>query len=210
MNELVSVLQVGQQEYYATWQQIRNFTHQRDAQTIDQIWLLEHSPVYTQGQAGKPEHILDPGTIPIVQSDRGGQVTYHGPGQLIVYFLIDIQRKKLNIRQFINIIESAVIELLAGYNIQATTKANAPGVYVADAKICSLGLRLRHGRTYHGISLNVDMDLEPFTRINPCGFKNMPMVQISALGGPSSVKQVGEQLLTIFTRLIGYKGIMHE
>ena len=210
MNELVRVQQLGQQEYSSILHKLKEFTRDRSKDTPDEIWLLEHDPVFTQGQAGKPEHIISPGNIPIVQSDRGGQVTYHGPGQLIVYLLIDLQRKHINIRDFITLIEQSVIELLANYGIKATTKDNAPGVYVEQAKICSLGLRVRNSRTYHGLSLNVDMDLEPFTLINPCGYTDMKMVQVSDLGGPTSVNKLGEQLLAILTSKLGYKGTVRE
>jgi len=209
MNEIVKVQQFGRQAYIPVWQQLKAFTQNRTTQTIDEIWLLEHESVYTQGQAGKAEHLLNPGNIPVIQSDRGGQITYHGPGQLIIYVLVDIQRKNLNVREFVRYLEQAVIELLATYNITASTKTNAPGVYVADAKIASIGLRVRQGRTYHGLSLNVAMDLEPFSRINPCGFSNMQMAQLSELGGPSSVSIVGSQLLAILTQKIGYQEITY-
>lgn len=210
MNEVVKTQFLGRQQYSAIWQQQKEFTYNRDLQTVDQIWLLEHDPVYTQGQAGKPEHLIDAKEIPVVQSDRGGQITYHGPGQLIVYLLTDIGRKKLNIRQFVTILEQAVIDLLASYNITATTHASAPGVYVDNAKICSLGLRVRKGRTYHGLSLNVAMDLEPFTRINPCGYKGMQVVQLQDLCGPTSLETVGKQLLAILTDKIGYAGVTND
>lgn len=210
MNEVVITQFLGSQQYSSIWQKQKDFTYARDAQTTDQIWILEHEAVYTQGQAGKPEHILQVQDIPVVQSDRGGQVTYHGPGQLIIYLLTDIGRKQLNVRQFVTIIEQAVIELLAGYNIVATTHATAPGVYVDNAKICSLGLRVRKGRTYHGLSLNVAMNLEPFSRINPCGYKGMQVVQLQDLGGPASVEIVGNQLLAILIQKIGYGGVSYD
>jgi lipoyl(octanoyl) transferase len=210
MIENVKILQLGRKEYTEVWKQLKEFTLQREADTVDQIWLLEHEAVYTQGQAGKPEHIFDSGTIPIVNSDRGGQVTYHGPGQLIVYFLTDILRKSLNIRSFVSCLEQSVIKLLATYNIAANNNLKAPGVYVNEAKICSVGLRVRHGRTYHGLSLNVAMDLEPFTRINPCGYTGMQVVQLCDLGGPTSVAITAQQLLPILIQEIGYKGIIHE
>lgn len=205
MNEAVEILHLGTQPYEPIWQNLKNFTKSRVANTNDQIWCLEHEPVFTQGQAGKPEHILNPGLIPIVQSDRGGQVTYHGPGQLIVYLLVDIQRKKINLRQFITCLETTVIELLALYNILGEIKTKAPGVYVNNAKICSLGLRVHKGRTYHGLSLNVNMDLEPFKQINPCGYPELAMTQISDLGGPSDLKIISTELLNILIKKIGYK-----
>lgn len=169
--------------------------------------MLEHYAVYTQGQAGKSEHILDAGDIPVVLSDRGGQVTYHGPGQLIVYFLADLQRNKLNIRDFIDILESSVIELLAGYKIVSNSDKSAPGVYVDKAKICSIGLRVRHGCTYHGLSLNVTMDLEPFTRISPCGHKGLRMAQLSDYVNDITIEAVVGQLLPIVQKKLNYTSI---
>lgn len=205
MIETVVIRELGLQEYSTVWQQLKSFTQQREPDTIDQLWFLEHLPVYTQGQAGRPEHILNPGAIPIVQSDRGGQVTYHGPGQLIVYFLTDLARKNLNVRQIVTLIEESVIELLATYGITAHTIAGAPGIYVNQAKIGSIGLRVRHGRTYHGLSLNVNMDLEPFTRINPCGYTGLDMTQVSELGVTKTVQEVAADLLPILMRKLKYK-----
>ncbi len=204
LQEAVTVKYLGSQEYGPIWQQLKLFTHNRSAHTQDEIWVLEHKPVFTQGQAGKPEHILNPGLIPVVQSDRGGQVTYHGPGQLIVYLLTDLTRKNINIRQFIDSIEQAVIELLATYNISACTKPNAPGVYVNDAKICSLGIRVRHGRTYHGLSLNVAMDLSPFAQINPCGYAGMQMTQMRDFVPTVTVEAATQKLLPIIQTKLGY------
>lgn len=201
---MVVIKSLGYQEYGPIWEQLKLFTQSRSAQTIDELWVLEHHPVFTQGQAGKPEHILNPGNIPIVQSDRGGQVTYHGRGQLIIYFLIDITRKNMNIRALIDLIQAAIIELLAIYNISGHLKADAPGVYVDNAKICSLGLRVRHGCTYHGLSLNVDMDLEPFTRINPCGFADLQMTQIKHYAPIVNIQDVTDNLLPILKRKLGY------
>lgn len=174
----IIVKNLGLQPYESIWQQMRAFTDNRDASTPDEIWILEHPPVFTQGQAGKAEHILNPGDIPIVQSDRGGQVTYHGPGQLIAYNLIDLKRRKLGVRHFVTAIENALIKLLANYGVTAKARCDAPGVYVNGAKIASIGLRVRRGCTYHGLSFNVDMDLSPFARINPCGMQNLPIVQL--------------------------------
>lgn len=201
---MVVIKSLGYQEYGPIWEQLKLFTQRRSAQTIDELWVLEHHPVFTQGQAGKPEHVLNPGNIPIVQSDRGGQVTYHGRGQLIIYFLSDITRKNMNIRAFIDLIQAAIIELLAIYNISGHLKADAPGVYVDNAKICSLGLRVRHGCTYHGLSLNVDMDLEPFTRINPCGFADLQMTQIKHYAPIVNIQDVTDNLLPILKRKLGY------
>jgi lipoyl(octanoyl) transferase len=175
----MQIRQLGIQNYNEIWQQMKEFTLNRDAQTSDELWLLEHFPVYTQGQAGKPEHILNPAAIPIVQSDRGGQVTYHGPGQLVAYILMDISRRNLGIRTLVSQLEQVLISVLGQYNIEAAIRCGAPGVYVEEQKIASIGLRVKNGCTYHGIALNVNMDLKPFSGINPCGFAKMEMTQIS-------------------------------
>ncbi len=173
---------------------MREFTLARDADTRDELWFLEHEPVFTQGQAGKAEHVLAPGAIPVVQSDRGGQVTYHGPGQLMGYVLVDLQRLGYGIRSLVTRLEQATVDLLAGYGIEAAGRRDAPGVYVGARKICSLGLRVRKGRTYHGLALNVAMDLEPFSRINPCGYAGLQTVDLSTINGPSSVETVAATL----------------
>lgn len=175
----MKVQDLGLIDYLSTWERMKAFTVQRSDITEDELWLLEHHPVYTQGQAGKPEHVLNPGVIPVIQSDRGGQVTYHGPGQLVAYVLMDIDRRKLGVKTLVCQLERLLIDVLSEYNISAETICGAPGVYVQGKKIASIGLRVKNGRTYHGIALNVDMDLEPFTRINPCGFAKMQMTQIS-------------------------------
>ncbi|HHT0591684.1 TPA: lipoyl(octanoyl) transferase LipB [Legionella anisa] len=175
----MKIRQLGIQNYNDVWLQMKEFTQKRDATTQDELWLLEHFPVYTQGQAGKPEHILNPASIPVVQSDRGGQVTYHGPGQLIAYVLMDIKRKNLGIRSLVGKLEQILISVLALYQIEGSIRCGAPGVYVNEQKIASIGLRVKNGCTYHGIALNVDMDLKPFSGINPCGFEQMEMTQIS-------------------------------
>ncbi len=191
----VNVRQLGRQPYLPVWQSMQAFTNQRDKNTSDEIWLVEHEPVFTQGQAGKAEHLLAPGNIPVIDVDRGGQVTYHGPGQQVAYCLIDIKRKKLGVRQLVCAIEKAVIKLLKGYDIQATIKENAPGVYVNQEKICSLGLRIRRGASFHGLALNVLMDKEPFERINPCGYSGLKVTQTSELGGPSELTIVSQGLI---------------
>ncbi|WP_045855701.1 lipoyl(octanoyl) transferase LipB [Teredinibacter purpureus] len=173
------IRRLGLQPYGTVWQQMRDFTDARTENTADEIWLVEHSPVYTQGQAGKPEHLLNPQNIPVVSSDRGGQVTYHGPGQLVVYPLLNLRRRKLGVRDLVTCIEQAVIRYLAGHDIAAVAKADAPGVYVQSKKIASLGLRVRKGCSYHGVALNVDMDLAPFLNINPCGYQGLEMTQLS-------------------------------
>jgi lipoyl(octanoyl) transferase len=175
------IRKLGLCDYSRIWEQMRDFTAVRTKETPDEIWLLQHKPVFTQGVAGKPEHILNPGDIPIVQTDRGGQVTYHGPGQLIVYPLYDLRRLKIGVKAWVTILENSVIELLASYKIIAGNRDDAPGVYVEGKKICSIGLKIRHGCSYHGIALNVDMDLAPFLRINPCGYQKLVMTQMKDL-----------------------------
>lgn len=190
----IEIIALGTQDYQSVWQHMRSFTDTRTDKTTDQLWIVEHPAVFTLGQAGKPEHILNPGDIPVIQTDRGGQVTYHGPGQLVVYLMVDLRRRKLGVRQLVNIIEQAIIKTLSDYNIQANTQPNAPGVYVNNAKIAALGLRVRKGCSYHGLSLNVDMDLEPFSRINPCGFPNLAVTQLSELGVKDSFSEVSSRL----------------
>lgn len=189
---------LGLQDYTRVWQAMQQFTDQRNSESVDEIWLLEHSPVFTQGQAGKAEHLLFPGDIPVVQVDRGGQVTYHGPGQLVAYVLLDIKRRNLGVRQLVTMLEQILIQLLARYGILANARPDAPGVYVNGAKIASLGLRVRKGCTFHGLALNVNMDMEPFSRINPCGYAGMQMVQSSELKGPQQVSVAAAELAELF------------
>jgi len=172
---------LAKQPYEPIWQAMKKHTDTRDSSNIDELWSLQHSAIFTQGQAGKAEHILAPGDIPIIQVDRGGQVTYHGPGQIVIYFLIDLKRKNLGVKELVNGIENSVIALLNEFNIDAVADPDAPGVYVGGAKIGSVGLRIRKGCSYHGLSLNVDMDLEPFSRINPCGYKGLKVTQLKDL-----------------------------
>ncbi|MES9900631.1 MAG: lipoyl(octanoyl) transferase LipB [Sedimenticola sp.] len=186
---------LGRREYTEVWREMQAFTDGRTPESADEIWLVEHTPVFTQGQAGKTEHLLDPGGIPVVQSDRGGQVTYHGPGQLVAYLLIDLRRAKLGVRQLVSLIEKSIIALLEGYDIKANAEPKAPGVYVDGRKIAALGLRVRHGCSFHGLSLNVDMDLEPFSRINPCGYTGLAVTQLVDEGGPSDLDSVGRRLV---------------
>ncbi|WP_246722912.1 lipoyl(octanoyl) transferase LipB [Aliikangiella sp. G2MR2-5] len=183
---------------------MQRFADSRDKMTADELWLVEHDAVFTQGQAGKAEHILMPGNIPVVQVDRGGQVTYHGPGQQVAYFLIDLRRKKLGVRQLVTAIEQAVVDTLAGFGINSAPRADAPGVYVEDKKVCSLGLRIRKGSSFHGLALNVNMDLEPFKRINPCGYAGMEVTQLAALGGPESLAEIENPLVTAICRQLQY------
>lgn len=209
MSQILEIVELGIQEYSTCLHKLRDFTNNRNIETTDQIWLLQHASVFTQGQAGKPEHIIKPGTIPVVQSDRGGQVTYHGPGQLIVYFLIDLPRKKISVRSFIDTILQAIINLLAINGIDGYTDPKAPGVYVAGKKICSIGIRVRKGYTYHGISLNVDMEMEPFARINPCGYANMQVCQISDYVQDISMAAIIEQLIPIIQNKLSYTTIKY-
>jgi lipoyl(octanoyl) transferase len=183
-----------------------DFTNQRTAETQDQFWLVEHPPVFTQGQAGKAEHLLFPGEIPVVQTDRGGQVTYHGPGQLVAYPLLDLKRLKIGVRELVTHIEETIIATLAYYQIASAAKPDAPGVYVDGKKIASLGLRVRRGCSFHGLALNVDMNLSPFLQINPCGYEGLAMTQIKDLiPTPPSLDQVKQQLVREFARKLGYE-----
>lgn len=181
------------------------FTDRRTAETEDEFWLLEHDPVFTLGQAGKMEHVLAPGDIPVIPVDRGGQVTYHGPGQIVGYPLLDLRRAKLGVRDLVHGIEQAIIDTLEHWNIVAIRHCGAPGVYVGDAKIASLGLRVRRGCTFHGLAFNVAMDLEPFHRINPCGYKGLQMVQVIDFGGPSRLTDVEDVLVDEFCRQFGFR-----
>jgi lipoyl(octanoyl) transferase len=204
MTTHVIVRHLPELEYTQAWRAMKNFTNSRDDTTADEIWLLQHAPVYTQGQNGKAENILKPCSIPIVKSDRGGQVTYHAPGQLIVYTLIDVKRKKWNIRQLVSLLEESVLQWLASRAIPARARCDAPGVYVQEKKICSVGLRIRRGCSYHGLALNVEMDLQPFLNINPCGFAALEMTQVAALAGPQNIQTVAEELLEYLLTNLGY------
>ncbi len=193
-----------QADYQATWQQMMAFTDARDDTTPDELWLLEHPPVFTQGLAGKPEHVLNPRDIPVIQTDRGGQVTYHGPGQLVGYVLFDLRRLGIGIRHMVRLLEKTVVDTLAEYAITAAGREDAPGVYVDGAKICSIGLRVRKGCSYHGIALNVAMDLEPFSRINPCGFKQLQMTQMRNFSPEVSTQEVQLVLVKHICQNFGY------
>ena len=197
---------LGQQEYLPTWRAMQNYTDQRDGSSADELWLLEHPPVFTQGQAGKAEHVLAPGDIPVVQVDRGGQVTYHGPGQLVGYVLIDLKRAGLGVRQLVTHIENTLVELLSDYGLAARPRADAPGVYLDNgAKIAQLGLRVRRGCSFHGLSLNIDMDLSVFRRINPCGHIGMAVTDMaSSTGQPQDFDGIAAKLADIFARTLGY------
>jgi lipoyl(octanoyl) transferase len=185
---------LGEQPYPETWEAMKAFTSDRGPATTDELWFLEHPRVYTQGQAGKAEHILAPGDIPVIQVDRGGQVTYHGPGQLVVYLLLDLTRRKLGVRALVDAIEQAIVQCLGELAIEASPRPDAPGVYVGEAKIASLGLRVRRGCSFHGLALNVDMDMEPFERINPCGYADLPMCQVRDYSPHASMQFISERL----------------
>jgi len=198
------VRQLGRRGYLPVWREMQRFTQTRSPDTPSELWLLEHPPVFTLGQAGRAEHILAPGDIPVVQSDRGGQVTYHGPGQLIAYLLLDLHQAGLGVRGLVSLLEDSIIDLLADYHIQGSRRQHAPGVYVRRQKIAALGLRIRRGCSYHGLSLNVAMDLEPFRRINPCGFAGLEVTQLADHGGPDKLAQAGEGLLFHLGARLGY------
>ena len=194
---------LGRTDYQATWRAMQDFTATRDGQTQDEIWLLEHPPVFTQGLAGRPEHLLRETGVPLVRTDRGGQITYHGPGQVIAYLLIDLARRGLKVRELVSRIEQATIDLLASLGSEGQRLAGAPGVYVGGAKIASLGLRVKGGCSYHGVSLNADMDLSPFAAINPCGYPGLKVTQLRDLGVRSDPTEVGELLLRQLQNHIG-------
>jgi lipoyl(octanoyl) transferase len=200
MSQPLKIRRLGRQPYEATWKAMSAFTDQRGPDTVDELWLLEHDPVFTLGQAGKMEHVLAPGDIPVVPVDRGGQVTYHGPGQIVGYPLIDLRRAGVGVREMVNKIEQSIIDTLSHWNIGAERLEGAPGVYVAGAKVAALGLRVRRGCSFHGLAFNVDMDLEPYHRINPCGYKGLAVTQVLDLGGPSRLAEVEDVLVEEFCR----------
>jgi lipoyl(octanoyl) transferase len=193
----MKIRDLGLADYAQTVAKMQDFTANRTAETEDELWLVEHAPVFTQGLNGQPSHILSAGDIPVIQTDRGGQVTYHGPGQLVIYALIDLRRLGIGVRQMVTLLEQSVIELLAPLGISAQARSDAPGVYVKDEKIAALGLRVKRGACYHGLSLNIAMDLQPFNQINPCGYPGLVVTDLSSLGVKLSFKQVKEQLTTI-------------
>ncbi len=195
---------LGQVDYEPTWRQMQKITDVRDENTPDEIWFLQHPPVFTLGMNASTEHLLAPGAIPVVPIDRGGQVTYHGPGQLVVYPLIDLRRASLGVRDMVTALERSVVDSAAEYGIEAYPRADAPGVYVEGMKLASVGLRVRRGCTYHGLAFNLDMDLEPFSRINPCGYQGLQVTQLSELGGPSNVAQMARVLAPHLLRHLGF------
>lgn len=211
LNESVIVRNLGLQSYEPTHALMQSFTQHRGDETVDELWCLQHPKVFTQGQAGKAEHLLSTGDIPVVQTDRGGQVTYHGPGQLVCYLMIDIKRRDMGPRQLVSAIEQAIVDTLAEYEIVAAPKADAPGVYVNDAKIASLGLRIKQGRSFHGLSLNIDMDMMPFSRINPCGYAGMAMSQMrDLLTHLPSIDDIQQHLVDQLVKRLAYTDVKHS
>jgi lipoyl(octanoyl) transferase len=190
----MEIRRLGRVEYEPSWRAMQEFTAGRTPETPDELWIVEHPPVYTLGQAGKPEHILEDVGISVIKIDRGGQVTYHGPGQVVIYLLLDLNRLKIKVRELVTAIEQGVIDFLAAHGVAAERRAGAPGVYVGEAKVAALGLKIRNGCSYHGLSLNVDMDLSPFTAINPCGYAGLKITQTRDLGIPLTAHEAGEQL----------------
>ena len=210
MNEnTLIVRQLGRQRYMPIWQKMQAYTDTRDDNSPDEIWLVEHDSVFTQGQAGKDEHLLAPGDIEVIKVDRGGQVTYHGPGQQMMYVLFNLRRLKIGVRELVTWLEECIIESLAEYGIDAYAKADAPGVYVNDSKSASLGLRVRRGCSFHGLALNVNMDLSPFLRINPCGYAGMNMVQTKELNGPQNLQSAGEGLVKHMIKNLNATQVKH-
>lgn len=193
----MKIVNLGLQDYAQTWEDMKMFTANRESKSEDELWIVEHPSIFTQGISGKSKHLLKTSDIPVVQSDRGGQITYHGPGQLIVYCLIDLKRLGIGVKKMVSIIEASIIDLLKFYNIQSHTKTGAPGVYVANAKIAALGLKVKNGKTYHGLSLNIDMDLSPFTQINTCGYQDLAVTQMLNLTDNIDLEIIGNKLCKI-------------
>tara|TARA_Y100001949_G_scaffold170708_1_gene172213 strand:+ start:567 stop:1217 length:651 start_codon:yes stop_codon:yes gene_type:complete len=212
----VRIRNLGLIDYQTCYDRMTGFTSSRSEDTLDEIWFLQHPRVFTQGQAGKAEHVLMPGDIPVVQTNRGGQVTYHGPGQLVVYLLLDIKRSSTGVRELVTVMEDAIIGTLGHWQVESAAKPDAPGVYVDGRKIASLGLRIKKGRTFHGLALNVDMDMEPFLRINPCGYAGLEMTQLireadQSEGRPEvSMEQVTRCLQDQLVQLLGFETVVHE
>jgi len=204
--EQLRLRRLGIADYERVWHEMQDFTDNRDESSGDELWLVQHPPVFTQGQAGKAEHVLAPGEIPVIQVDRGGQVTYHGPGQIVAYPLVDIRRKGITVREFVRRIEESIIGVLAQYSVKGERIEGAPGIYVAGDKIASLGLRVRRGCTFHGLAFNIDMDLEPFQRINTCGYEGLQVTQLSALA-TASLEEVEDRLISSLARQLGYSEI---
>lgn len=197
------VRNLGRRDYESVWRAMSHYTDTRTALSADEIWCVEHEPVFTQGQAGRAEHLLNTGDIPVLQVDRGGQVTYHGPGQLVAYPLVDLRRARLGVRELVERIEQAVIDTLAHFHIAGARRPGAPGIYVGDAKVMALGLRVRRGCSFHGLAFNIAMDLEPFARINPCGFQGLAVTSVLDLGGPGELAAVKPVLCAALSRRLG-------
>jgi len=206
----IIVKRLGQQPYEKVWSEMQQFTRERSRPSLSQIWIVEHPPVFTQGQAGKAEHILNAGDIPVVQTDRGGQVTYHGPGQAVLYPMLDLHELGIGVRPLVSALENAVIELLQGHQIHAQARKDAPGVYVDNQKIASLGLRIRKGFSYHGLSLNVNMDLSPFQQINPCGYKGLEVTQMADLGAIISVNDAAQAVVDNLAQQLNFTTTLHD
>ena len=209
-NKQVLVRRLGTTDYNPVFQNMQVFSETRDENTPDELWLVEHFPVYTLGRNGKQEHIINPGNIPVTQVDRGGQVTYHGPGQIIIYLLLDIRRAGLGVRQVVTAMESAIISVLAKLGIASSAKPKAPGVYVNDKKIASLGLRIKNGKSYHGLALNIEMDLSPFQGINPCGYEGLQVTQISDEVGSVSRSELEADLINALAKELNYTDIIYK
>lgn len=204
VNQPIKIKHLGRRDYEPVWHEMQQFTNQRDDDTLDELWLVEHPPVFTQGLAGKAEHVLAAGDIPVIQVDRGGQVTYHGPGQIVAYPMINLRRHGIGVKSLVNGIEQAIINTVALYGIEAKRKEKAPGVYVDGAKIASLGLRIRQACSFHGLAFNIDMDLEPFMRINPCGFSGLEVIQLADLADGVEIKTVEQQLIDAFCQQLNF------
>ena len=205
INQRPKVHHLGEVDYQHSWQKMQDFTNQRQSDTADELWFLQHPPVYTLGKNGKAEHVLNPGNIPVINSDRGGQVTYHGPGQIVVYTLLDLNRLKIGVRQLVTALEQSIIDLLADYGVESCARRDAPGVYVNDAKIAALGLRVRKGCSFHGLALNVDMALEPFGRINPCGYEGLEVTQLKNLVADIEIENVTGGLQRALLKNLNYE-----
>jgi len=210
MRNVLSIRNLGRAEYIPVWEAMKSFTDSRDDKIPDEVWFVEHPPVYTQGQAGKPEHVLNPGDIPVIQTDRGGQVTYHGPGQLVAYILFNLKRLDIGVRKLVMNLEQAIIAVLADYKLTAKGRRDAPGVYVDEAKICSIGLRVRKGLSYHGLAFNIHNDLEPFSRINPCGFRNLTITKLSDFVPEIKMSEVQTKLADSIAKEFGYLAILNK
>jgi len=206
--KVLIVRRLGLRDYESTWWAMRSFTDRRRLDTADELWLLEHLPVYTLGKAGRSEHVIDPGGIPVIATDRGGQVTYHGPGQLVAYILLDLPRAGIGVRRLVQLLEQAVVDLLTSYGITSSARPYAPGVYVEGAKIAAIGLRIRRGCSFHGLALNVDPDLTPFSRIDPCGYPGLAVTAVAQLDAPAGIGPVGTGLAERIARLLARRIIL--